>query len=126
MKQLLIDLVQTNNPSRTIVSNCMALVSREVVGLDKYGVTLPDAGLTHEQLLQHGREEALDLANYLEAAIATARRSHLDHSELLGMVSRLLQDLKGHDEETQRFRADLKLMLLHHETARTLRALRRT
>lgn len=60
-------------PSKPIQANVDLLINRERVGLGKYGVTLGDAGLSHEALLQHGLEEALDLANYLQTALMTAR-----------------------------------------------------
>ena len=45
------------------------LQERRKMGLNKYGTTLADAGLTHKQLLQHAKEEALDLAEYLQTQI---------------------------------------------------------
>jgi len=45
------------------------LLQRSQVGVKKYGTTLADNPLTHKQWLQHGLEEALDLSNYLMAAI---------------------------------------------------------
>lgn len=45
------------------------LQERRAMGLNKYGTTLEDAGLTRRQLLQHAKEEALDLAEYLQTAI---------------------------------------------------------
>ena len=42
---------------------------RSDVGLRKYGVTVAEAGLTHNHWLQHAYEEALDLAIYLKAAM---------------------------------------------------------
>ncbi|MGB3724284.1 MAG: hypothetical protein WA981_00820 [Glaciecola sp.] len=45
------------------------LFARRNMGLNKYGTTLADAGLSHRQLLQHAKEEALDLAEYLQAQI---------------------------------------------------------
>lgn len=64
--QLALLLVQTQ-PSTTILQNCIDLIQREQLGLTKYGTTLPDAKLSRNALLQHAREEALDLANYLLA-----------------------------------------------------------
>jgi len=48
---------------------CHELHARAARGLNKYGVTLGDAGLTRGQLLKHAQEEALDLAAYLQALI---------------------------------------------------------
>lgn len=53
--------------SPVILQNCIDLIEREQVGIVKYGVTLTNAKLTRNELLQHAREEALDLANYLMA-----------------------------------------------------------
>jgi uncharacterized protein (DUF1778 family) len=46
------------------------LRSRSRLGVKKYGVTLGNSKLTHEQLLRHAYEEALDLSNYLHGALA--------------------------------------------------------
>ena len=43
------------------------LLRRSLVGIPKYGRTLEH--LTKRQALQHAYEEALDLANYLRAAL---------------------------------------------------------
>ena len=48
---------------------CIELQDRRKIGLNKYGTTLAEAGLTHKQLLQHAKEEALDLAEYLQTQI---------------------------------------------------------
>ena len=53
--------------SPVVLQNCIDLIEREQVGIMKYGVTLTDARLSRSELLQHAREEALDLANYLMA-----------------------------------------------------------
>ena len=42
---------------------------RRGMGLNKYGVLLKDAPLSRRQLLQHAKEEALDLAEYLQTLI---------------------------------------------------------
>jgi hypothetical protein len=84
----------TQLPSWPIRKNCELLIDREVVGLGKYGVTLGDAGLSHEALLQHGLEEALDLANYLQTALATERENakyRAEHGHLL-KAARNLKD----------------------------------
>lgn len=49
--------------------NRQLLLQRSDVGIDKYGVTLENAGLSKKQILQHALEEALDLANYLQTEI---------------------------------------------------------
>jgi len=48
---------------------CAELKQRREMGLKKYGTTLDDAGLSHRDLLQHAKEEALDLAEYLQTQI---------------------------------------------------------
>tara|TARA_S200002703_G_scaffold67586_2_gene58784 strand:- start:3664 stop:3852 length:189 start_codon:yes stop_codon:yes gene_type:complete len=45
------------------------LYERRKMGLNKYKVHLEDAGLSHRQLLQHAKEEALDFAEYLQTQI---------------------------------------------------------
>lgn len=55
--------------SPVVLQNCIDLIEREQVGIMKYGVTLTDANLSRNELLQHAREEALDLANYLMAEL---------------------------------------------------------
>lgn len=49
---------------------CAEIRSRAERGVQKYGVTLDEAKLTTRQVLQHAKEEALDLAAYLERLIA--------------------------------------------------------
>tara|TARA_X000001316_G_C898317_1_gene17454 strand:+ start:69 stop:293 length:225 start_codon:yes stop_codon:yes gene_type:complete len=48
-----------------VLQNCIELLERSKVGVDKYGTTLQDAGLSKDEIVQHAIEEALDLANYL-------------------------------------------------------------
>ena len=45
------------------------VVARSEVGRLKYGHTLDRAGLSRLQLLQHAKEEAMDLACYLQTLI---------------------------------------------------------
>lgn len=52
-----------------VEANRALLLQRSQVGIAKYGVTLAGSGLTRRQLLVHALEEALDLANYLQAEI---------------------------------------------------------
>jgi hypothetical protein len=51
------------------------LFARRNMGKSKYGVYLQDAGLSHRELLQHAKEEALDLAEYLQTQIDMIDRS---------------------------------------------------
>ena len=48
------------------------LARRAEVGLAKYGTTVADNPLTHEQWLRHAYEEALDLAVYLRRLMGQA------------------------------------------------------
>lgn len=50
---------------------CAELKARAGRGLQKYGVTLDAAKLTPVEILQHAKEEALDLAAYLQKLITT-------------------------------------------------------
>lgn len=52
-----------------VEANRALLLQRSQVGIAKYGVTLGDSGLTERQLVVHALEEALDLANYLQARL---------------------------------------------------------
>ena len=52
-----------------VEANRQLLLQRSRTGISKYGVTLQSAGLSRRELLQHALEEALDLANYLQAEI---------------------------------------------------------
>lgn len=45
------------------------LLRRSKIGIEKYGVTLDQAGESLLGWLQHAYEECLDQANYLKAAI---------------------------------------------------------
>lgn len=49
--------------------NVTLLRRRSRVGLKKYGMTTSNNPLSHREWLQHALEEALDMANYLQAAI---------------------------------------------------------
>lgn len=48
---------------------CAELHARAARGLTKYGVSVSDNPLTPREWLQHAKEEALDLATYLERLI---------------------------------------------------------
>lgn len=61
-----------NPPAQTdpIVDAVRAdLLARSQVGIRKYGVTLAENPIQLRDWLQHAYEEALDMANYLKAAI---------------------------------------------------------
>lgn len=52
-----------------VEANRRLLLERSNVGISKYGVTLAGSRLSRRALLQHALEEALDLANYLQAEL---------------------------------------------------------
>lgn len=48
---------------------CALLLSRSAVGVKKYGTTLGRTDLTRKQWLTHARDEAMDMALYLQRLI---------------------------------------------------------
>lgn len=48
---------------------CADIAARQTLGVAKYGTTVADNPLTHEEWLRHAYEEALDLAIYLKRAM---------------------------------------------------------
>ena len=60
----------TKSPDSNVEKNREMLLQRSIVGLAKYGVTTDNNPLTLRAWLQHALEEALDMANYLQAAIS--------------------------------------------------------
>ena len=56
-------------PKGTEALVCADIAKRQQMGVAKYGTTVAENPLTHRQWLQHGYEEALDLAIYLKRAI---------------------------------------------------------
>lgn len=59
-----------SSPDSNVEKNREMLLQRSIVGLAKYGVTTDNNPLTLRAWLQHALEEALDMANYLQAAIS--------------------------------------------------------
>lgn len=57
-------------PEGTEAEVCADIARRQQLGKSKYGTTVAENPLTLRQWLQHGLEEALDLAVYLKRAIA--------------------------------------------------------
>ena len=57
---------------------CEEIKQRRAMGLKKYGVLLKDSQLTRKQCLQHAKEEALDLAEYLQFLIDLEDRPECD------------------------------------------------
>lgn len=52
-----------------VEANRKMLKDRSNVGVEKYGTTLYEAGYSERQIVVHALEEALDLANYLQAQL---------------------------------------------------------
>lgn len=61
------DRLPVVSPDANVEKNRQMLLDRSVVGLKKYGVTTERTDLTPGEWVQHALEEALDLANYLQA-----------------------------------------------------------
>lgn len=59
----------TKSPDLNVEKNRELMLQRSIVGLAKYGVTTDNNPLSLRAWLQHALEEALDMANYLQAAI---------------------------------------------------------
>lgn len=79
-------------PSKVVQANIDALTSREALGLRKYGHTLDRRDLNHRDFLQHGLEEALDLANYLQAAIQRSDTSTRAYKDLLQRMEKIVAE----------------------------------
>ncbi len=52
-----------------VILNCIELLERSQIGVEKYGTTLSNANLNQKQLIQHALEESLDLSNYLRTIL---------------------------------------------------------
>lgn len=61
-----------------VEANRRMLLDRSNLGVKKYGVMLNRTDLCHRDWLQHALEEALDMANYLQAAIQQIDRERDD------------------------------------------------
>jgi hypothetical protein len=57
------DYIDVTGLDPIVLHTALELISRSVVGVSKYGTTLADNNA--DDFLQHAKEEALDLANYL-------------------------------------------------------------
>ncbi len=72
------DLIKVNIDATLlgIPPNCvearviMEIAARRKVGVNKYGTSMERGDLSRKQWLQHAKEEALDLAIYLEKLIS--------------------------------------------------------
>jgi len=51
---------------KVVLKNVEELLKRSIIGYEKYGTTLEQNEDVRAKRLQHAKEEALDLANYLE------------------------------------------------------------
>ena len=71
-----------NQPTGTEAKVCELIAKRQQLGIAKYGTTVAQNPLTLRQWLQHGLEEALDLAVYLQRSI-----EELDASGVGGQVA---------------------------------------
>ena len=58
------------SPDSNVEKNRQMLLDRSLLGVAKYGTTTDKNPLELRAWLQHALEEALDMANYLQAAIA--------------------------------------------------------
>ena len=54
---------------RITAALCVELQARANVGMKKYGISVADRPLSRRQWLQHAKEEALDMAVYLQRLI---------------------------------------------------------
>lgn len=63
------DLFPVVAQDAVVEANRELLLKRSQFGIDKYGVTLAQGEYSRRELLQHALEEALDLANYLQAEL---------------------------------------------------------
>lgn len=57
------DYIDVTGLDPIVLNTTLELMSRSVVGVSKYGTTLAENN--KDDFLQHAKEEALDLANYL-------------------------------------------------------------
>ena len=57
------------------------LQKRELMGIQKYGVTVDNAKLNETQWLQHAYEEALDMAIYLRRILTEKQNYNAEQSE---------------------------------------------
>ena len=70
-------VTNTVSKDRVVEANRQLLLERSNVGVSKYGTTLADSKLTLDEFHRHALEEALDLANYLQAASAVGTAMHV-------------------------------------------------
>ena len=49
-----------------VLQNCIEMLERSKVGVEKYGTTLDENDIPIKEWIQHAKEEVMDMANYLE------------------------------------------------------------
>ena len=67
--QLPFSTATVTSPDSNVEKNRQMLLNRSLLGQEKYGFATDTNPLTMKQWLQHALEEALGMANYLQAAI---------------------------------------------------------
>ena len=72
-KQKAIELLKEAKDD-VVILNCIELLERSKIGVEKYGTTLSNANLSQKQLIQHALEESLDLSNYLRTILMDSLR----------------------------------------------------
>lgn len=75
-------IAPTQAQDPVVEANRKMLLERSQLGIQKYGTTLAGNKLTRKQWLQHALEEALDLANYLQAEIMREEDQESDDPRL--------------------------------------------
>lgn len=132
-------------PSEVTCSLVDQLIKRDAFGQRKYGTSLDRTDLTIDQWLQHGVEEALDMAGYMTAVMREVGklRTQLEESQaaareyalLRGGLERLLRAADrprrynaeaGFQDGFKSFEDNLREFLLSHDSAAVLRQLKRT
>ena len=72
-KEKAIELLKESKDD-VVILNCIELLERSKIGVEKYGTTLSNANLSQKQLIQHALEESLDLSNYLRTILMDSLR----------------------------------------------------
>ncbi len=68
-----------------VEANRALMHERSQVGIKKYGVTLGDAKLSRRELMTHALQEALDLANYIQADLMREDGA-MSHADMLAQL----------------------------------------
>ena len=72
-KEKAIELLKESKDD-VVILNCIELLERSKIGVEKYGTNLSNANLSQKQLIQHALEESLDLSNYLRTILMDSLR----------------------------------------------------